>query len=461
MKTFSISTLGCKVNQYESQQIRQYLQGMGLDQVQPQIGPDLFVVNTCCVTATASAKCRQFIRKNQRLYPNSIFLVCGCLPILKTEELPDLGLNVHLVRQRQDLTAYLNSIVGQPTNTDFTHATLEHGNRAIRPDSGLQIKDDPSLKPSNLPHLTQFTDQTRAFLKIQDGCDAHCTYCIIPQTRPNLSSKPATEVLSEARDLVASGHKEIVITGVFVGAYGRTTARRRHWQSMDNPQLCDLLAQLATIEGLARIRLSSLEPADLTGELVNLMASTPTIVPHVHLSLQSGSDRVLKKMCRQYRREDFLSIVELIQSRLDRPAITTDIIVGFPGETDADFDDTVSLARTVGFAKMHVFPFSGRQDTPAVRMKDPVPHAVSQERAQVLRNLDLELGKNYRTQFINHPLRVLIEKDGPHPYGLSDRYIKVYLPDLGSARKNDLVQAHIQGHHKDGLIATLATSSES
>ncbi len=458
MKTFSISTLGCKVNQYESQQIRQLLQERGLHQVQPESGPDLLVVNTCCVTATASAKCRQFIRKNQRLYPDSMIIVCGCLPTLDTEELPDLGSNIHLVPQRQDLAACLSTITQQTTSTDSLDVTLKHQVRAIRPDTDPQIKSEPGDHLVKLPQLLHFAGQTRAFLKVQDGCDGYCAYCIIPKTRSELRSKPVDLAVQEARNLVASGHKEIVVTGVFIGAYKRITVRRRHWNSPDNFALYKLLNDLAVIDGLARLRISSLEPADLTPTLVDLMATQPNMVPHVHLSLQSGSNRILKKMGRQYSRDDFLRVIEQIQARLDRPAITTDIIVGFPGETETDFEETCSLAQKVGFAKMHVFPFSARPQTPAARMPDQVPASVAQQRSAYLRKLDQHLARQYRTAFIGETLRILVEQDPPTAYGLSDRYMKVYLPQCDpEVRKNDLVQVRIRDHFRDGLTGIIKT----
>ncbi|MCX5637857.1 MAG: tRNA (N(6)-L-threonylcarbamoyladenosine(37)-C(2))-methylthiotransferase MtaB, partial [Planctomycetota bacterium] len=415
MRTFSIITLGCKVNQYESQQVRQLLEQLGLEQVEEFQKPDLVIVNTCCVTGTASAKSRQYIRKVRRLSPDAVTLVCGCLPIAQIGELNVPGKNIHLVRQRDNLAAILTRMVNGPpcllskteTGADLQGAQIYKD--IIRPekDSNINCKNElgnlltsvSSVEPK-LTQLTSFTGQTRAFLKVQDGCDGYCTYCIVPKVRPFVHSKPVEAALQEAQALVEAGHREIVVTGIFLGAYGQESVRRKTWANQQNDQLADLLDKMAEIPNLARIRLSSLEPADVTPRLVDTFCKHPNIMPHLHLSLQSGSDKVLKKMGRQYSADEFRQKVALVKSRLDRPAITTDIIVGFPGETDADFQQTVDLAKEVGFAKMHIFSFSPRKGTAAAVMQDAVDNRVIKERAHILRDLEVELGKAFRRQFV-------------------------------------------------------------
>ena len=282
----------------------------------------------------------------------------------------------------------------------------------IKPNLSPKIKSKNKL--SNLPELselTAFVGQTRAFLKIQDGCDAHCTYCIIPKTRPLVHSKTPESVLKEAKNLVQAGHKEIVLTGIFLGAFGQKTTRRTFWDENQKNALPNLLDELAQIPNLARIRLSSLEPADVTENLLDTFVRHPNIMPHLHLSLQSGSENVLKKMARQYSAADFLEKVEMIKSKLDRPAITADIIVGFPGETDEDFNATVELAKKVGFAKMHVFPFSARAGTPAMKLPNHVPKIIKKQRAAILHDLDIALGRKFRDQFIGQSATVLLENE--------------------------------------------------
>jgi len=295
-----------------------------------------------------------------------------------------------------------------------------------------------------LPPLTSFKGQTRAFLKIQDGCDAHCSYCIVPKTRPFVHSKPVDAVLREAQSFVEAGHKEIVVTGVFLGAYGRESVRRKNWPNQRNDNLANLLDKMAEIPHLARIRLSSLEPADVTPRLLDTFCKHRNIMPHLHLSLQSGSDAVLKKMCRQYNADKFREKVESVKLRLDRPAITTDIIVGFPGETDADFEQSVELAKDVGFAKMHIFSFSPRKGTAAANMQGTVNNKVVKERSRILHNLNIELGQKFRQQFVGEIAEILLENDDGQLCGRSERYFMVC---LGKAKKklkkNELVRAKL------------------
>jgi threonylcarbamoyladenosine tRNA methylthiotransferase MtaB len=458
MKTFSISTLGCKVNQYESQQIREFLSQHGLCQVESNQTPDLVIVNTCGVTSTASAKSRKIVRKTRRLWPRCSIIICGCLPVTEDPGLVEIGVNVHCVQNRLDLAAELTHILNNATF--HPENTLSIQSTVIKTES--PAKSNPGCETSeSLPSLTHFQGQTRAFLKVQDGCDGHCAYCIIPRTRPVLHSRPVEEILDEAKSLTASGHKEIVVTGVFLGAYGQKTVRRSKWPNQNNPGLARLVNELAQVKDLPRIRLSSLEPADLTDDLLDVMASHCNIMPHIHLSLQSGSDAVLKRMGRQYTRSHFEQVIQAVKDRLDRPALTADIIVGFPGETDQEFQDTVDLARQTGFSKMHVFVFSARQGTAAAKMPHKVQGAIMRQRAEILRKLDLELAYQYRNQFIGDQATVLIEEPRPPQCsGLSERYFKVYVPqNTHKYKKNDLVTVTLKAHHDQGLTSVPGESS--
>lgn len=433
LRTFAILSLGCKVNQYESQQIRQLIESFGLAQVDAAQTPQLVVINTCCVTHTASAKSRHLLHQAQKHNPAAV-VICGCLPTVETDELTAIGENVHVVKNRCDLTATLRRLVHTestapnpvlrdlPPSESPGHST----DNFIRPESDAKVKCERDLCPTEeLPPLISFQDQTRAFLKVQDGCDAFCSYCIIPTARPVVRFKKPDEVLAEAAALVASGHKEIVLTGVHIGSYGQTTARRRRWPTPENPHLPALLDRVAQIPGLSRIRLSSLDPADVTPALLDVFCANPNLMPHLHLSLQSGSDAVLRRMARPYTADDFRSKVALIRTRLDRPALTTDIIVGFPGETDADFEQTVALAKEVAFAKMHVFVFSARKGTAAARMQPKVPAEVKKARSRILRDLDLALQSQFRAQFLGETAQILIESTTGHPTGRAERYFEV------------------------------------
>jgi threonylcarbamoyladenosine tRNA methylthiotransferase MtaB len=458
MKTFTINSLGCKVNQYESQQIRELLENFGLRKVEPSKKPDLVVINSCCVTHTASAKSRQCIRKIRKQSPNAVIIVSGCLPTVQIGELSATADDVHLIRNRGDLVDTLSCIINNKAATLTSQRTQSCPDTTIKAKNSYKIKYKNNLNNDlSLPPLTSFEGQTRAFLKIQDGCDGYCTYCIVPKTRPFVHSKPADEVLHEAQALVKSGHREIVVTGIFLGAYGQQSVRRKNWPNQRNDHLANLLDRMAEIPNLARIRLSSLEPADLTPRLLDTFCKHPNIMPHLHLSLQSGSNKILRKMCRQYRVEEFREKVESAKSRLDRPAITTDIIVGFPGETDADFEQTVNMAKIIGFAKMHVFSFSSRKGTAAADMRDPVDNKVIKERSQILRDLNIELGLKYRRQFLGETAQILIENNNGHLSGRSERYFTVQLVKTEKKQKiNSIVRAMLVENRENGMDGTIS-----
>jgi threonylcarbamoyladenosine tRNA methylthiotransferase MtaB len=382
-----------------------------------------------------------------------VTVVSGCLPKVRIGELTNPGENIHLIRHQDELAATLSRIVNSKATTSVPQEVDPHSN-TIRTKNASKIKCKNELgNNSKLLPLTSFKGQTRAFLKIQDGCDGHCSYCIIPKTRPYIRSKPAEIALQEAQALVEAGHKEIVVTGVFLGAYGRASVRRKNRDSPQNGKLADLLEKMAKIPNLARIRLSSLEPADVTPRLLDAFCKHRNLMPHFHLSLQSGSGKILKKMCRQYDAGEFMTAIGLIKSRLDRPAITVDIIVGFPGETDADFEQTVEMAREVGFAKMHVFSFSPRKGTAAAAMQDTVGNKVIKERSRILHNIDVELGEKFRKKFIGETTTVLLENSNGVVCGRSERYFMVYLEKTAKRlQKNELVRVRLTRTSEKGAI---------
>jgi threonylcarbamoyladenosine tRNA methylthiotransferase MtaB len=454
MKTFAIETLGCKVNQYETQQIRQFLEQQGLSLVTTDDRPELLIINTCCVTHTASAKSRQAIRRAQKLNPTAAFFVSGCLASIPNNsllrsELADLGRGLHLTGHQDNLADALIQLITQqkagrshsPSPSEGPGLSAPQQSKkpaSIKATNGPKIKDKntPKAHPTLGP-LRCFKGQTRAFLKIQDGCDGCCSYCIIPHVRPNIRSKPIKLVLEEAEALVQSGHKEIVLTGIFIGAYGQSTVRRKNWSQPQPNQLAQLLQKIATVPGLPRVRLSSLEPGDVTDKLLDAFAKWPNLMPHLHLPLQSGSERILALMRRQYTVAQFTKAVAKIKHSLDRPAITTDIIVGFPGETDADFAQSLAIAKDTGFAKMHVFRFSPRAGTAASKMQPVVPSKVIKERSTILRNLDKQLQARFRRQFVGEKITVLIERLNPLS-GRSERYFEVEVDTAQPLKKGEL-----------------------
>ena len=461
---YRVVTLGCKVNQYETQQIRELLESLGLTPAQSAQPADYTVVNTCAVTATAARKSRQAIRRAAR-DGRATVLVVGCDASAEAERLRALP-GVHTVLGHDvDIRSELHDLfvhqlkLGRPEPRSATPAavpTVAEHPTAHRDDGWMmpvaRLRPRPA-KARQLCHTTaqimcpesadvkqtsaltgtieRFDEHQRAFLKVQDGCDASCTYCVIPSLRPRLRSKPITVAVAEARRLVAAGHRELIVTGIFLGAYGRETARRHRLASAESP-LASLVDALARVEGLTRLRLSSLEPGDVTAELLDVLAGHDACVPHLHLPLQSGSGDLLRRMNRQYSPADYLDMVELVQQRLDRVALTTDVIVGFPGETEPDFEATLDVVRRAGFLKIHAFPFSPRAGTPAARWTDRciAPEEILTRMAE-LACLEREGSYALRRQLIGLPERVLLERQleagaGELRFmGRADRYFQV------------------------------------
>ncbi len=476
MQTFWIQTLGCKVNSYESEQVATLLRARGLSQVDRSGEADLRIVNTCSVTLQAASKSRQTIRRATRLpvlteqphqandfsrgqsdgQSKSRTLIMGCWATSDPEEARALpGVDAVLTHHNdieQELTRLLDlwcdssearqapSITEQPEKPKSSaepirneismilagalHNDLDTDNK---PRARSTVKKNPS-GTHRLPLLGErYTGHQRAFLKIQDGCDAHCTYCIIPQLRPTLWSKPIDDAVDEARRLVGAGHVELVLTGVFLGAYAHTTALRRK-QSLTAAQststalgtgeapggipLGYLIDALCTqVQGLKRLRLSSLEPGDLTPQLVEVLKSHPQVVPHFHLPLQSGSDAILRKMNRQYSRDDFLRMLDLVHASFDRPALTTDVIVGFPGESDAEFEQTLDIVHRARFIHTHAFSYSPRAKTAAARWTDDFIHGpVVNDRINRLTDLAEQHSFAFRQQFLGETVELLVER---------------------------------------------------
>jgi len=451
MKTFAVHTLGCKVNQYESQQIRQILEQFGMTAAKHAHYADIVVINTCCVTHIASSKSRQSIRKVQKAHPDATVIVTGCLPVGPDTEIKDLD-NIIIVKDKGTLPLILERLSQKLpiSSNNPNHSKPINRSRIKHKNPNLTQLDEPEHMEkcpdsnNSLPTLTRFSGQSRAFLKIQDGCDAYCTYCIIPKIRTEVCNKSVKTVFQEARDLVMAGHKEIILTGVFLGAYGQKTARRKKWNPKNIDALSELVEQVSDTKGLERLRLSSLEPLDVTDRLLEVMSSRENIAPHLHLPLQAGSANVLRKMARQYTIDDFLRVTEKVKNAFDRPAITTDIIVGFPGETDEDFQQTMDIAKQVGFSKIHVFSFSIRKNTAAEKMVKLFGTVSPQEikhRSTALQQLDAELQEKFRQACTGLRETVLIEKTNP-PRGRCGRYFMVDAsthPDAKKLKKGQVI----------------------
>jgi threonylcarbamoyladenosine tRNA methylthiotransferase MtaB len=431
MRTFSIQTLGCKVNQYESEQIASMLRTRGWVE-SDAASAELRIVNSCSVTVEAASKSRQAVRRAVKLPvlgetvragPRPRVIVTGCWATSDREAARRLP-GVDLVLTHQDNVSQRLS--------EFLSVDPESRDLVSRP----------------LPLLGERqSEHQRAFLKIQDGCDAHCTYCIIPSLRPTLWSKPLGELLDEARRLVAAGHVELVLTGIFLSAYGRSTALRRRQSTKTGGPLARAVETLCTrVPGLRRLRLSSLEPGDFDDELFGVLKSHPQVVPHFHLPLQSGSDAILRKMNRQYTRGDFLRLLDLIRQDFDRPALTTDIIVGFPGETDADFEQTLEIVDRARFIHIHAFPFSPRPGTAAARWEANFVRGLAPgRRLDVLQRRASEFSLAFRSAFVGQSVQLLVERDQPDAslrHGRCERYFDVHF-EGGTCQVGDLVEVSI------------------
>ncbi|HOF17339.1 MAG TPA: MiaB/RimO family radical SAM methylthiotransferase [Phycisphaerae bacterium] len=466
MRRFSLTTLGCKVNQYDSRALAALLEGEGLRPAQGDEPADLAVVNTCCITAVAMRKSRNAIRRALRRSPAATIVVAGCYGDYDAARLRQLLDEMGVGPGRAVIAGHHGNLAGAVRKALAPPAPpTDDAPREGEPADGdslrqrrLRALGDGAPGAANLPPAEKFPGRKRAFVKVQDGCDAFCTYCVVPYTRSRVWSRPVDEILAECRALLAAGHREIVLSGVFLGAYGRATAIRRRWDPGPAP-LVDLLRRVARLEGLWRVRLSSLEPGDVTDELLDAARGEPAFAPHFHLPLQSGSARVLRRMNRQYTPAEFTHAVARIRRAFDRAALTADVIVGFCGESDDDFSQTLRVAREAGFAKIHAFPFSAIAGTAAwqIRAEAPPP-AVVRARLGELAALERELADAYRRQFVGETLEALVETaSGATARGLTDRHVPVtFAAPSGAGRLGGrVVRVRAEAVTPDGLSAAL------
>jgi threonylcarbamoyladenosine tRNA methylthiotransferase MtaB len=406
LKTF---TLGCKVNQYETELVREGFARIGYRDAGEGEAADLCLVNTCTVTAEGDSKSRQAIRRLARENPRSRIVVMGCYATRAPDELARLPNVVEVLTDKREIPDLLGR---------------------------FGVLDVPS-------GISHFGGRHRAYVKVQDGCLLRCSYCIIPYVRPHMHSRPLGHVLDEVRRLVGNGYREIVLTGVHLGHYGV----EGNWDKPKDQwlRLSKLVREIALLPGEFRVRLSSIEATEVTRELIAVMAEFPErIAPHLHICLQSGSDAVLRRMRRRWGSRLFVDRCRLAREALDNPAITTDVIVGFPGETEDDFQATCCVARECGFSKIHIFPFSPRKGTPAAAMAGQIAPQLKAERRQRLAELEANLRREYYRSLIGRRLTVLVE--GPSESttggwaGTSCRYAPVELAGQ-HVQPGDVVQA--------------------
>ena len=402
MSTVAFHTLGCKVNHYETEAIWQLFKEADYDRVDFETNADVFVINTCTVTNTGDKKSRQIIRRAIRQNPEAVVCVTGCYAQTSSAEIMEIP-GVDVVVGTQDRHKLLDYI--------------DQFQEERQPINGVgNIMKNRTYEELEVPY---FTDRTRASLKIQEGCNNFCTFCIIPWARGLMRSRDPEKVVEQASQLVNSGYKEIVLTGIHTGGYG---------QDLKNYNLAQLLRDLDEIEGLERIRISSIEASQLTDEVIEVIGNSNKVVRHLHVPLQSGSDSVLKRMRRKYTMEHFSERLTELHKALSDLAVTSDVIVGFPGETEEEFQETYDFIVKHQFSELHVFPYSPRIGTPAARMDDQIDESVKNERVHKLIALSDQLAKEYASKFENEVLEVIPEEKGEEPntlVGYADNYMKV------------------------------------
>lgn len=369
---YKIFTLGCKVNEYESEVMASLLNNHGFVYGD---SPDIVIVNTCTVTNNADSKSRKIIRSVRKNYENAILVVCGCM----------------VQNKKYDLDIDADIIIGTVNKTEIVNYIKDYQKRKI-----FDVKDVFMADFENMS-LSDF-DRTRAYIKIEDGCDNYCTYCIIPFVRGHVRCKAKEDVLREARDMVKSGHKEIVLTGIHTGNY-----------HIGNYSFANLLSDLVKISGLERLRISSVEITELNDEVLEVIRDNEVLVDHMHIPLQSGSDAILKLMNRKYDVKYFIDKIDDIRKIRPDISITTDVIVGFPGENDDNFEETIDTINKIKFSKLHVFPYSDRSGTMASKMKNKVDGSVKRKRVRRLLELSKKLEVDYMKKYLGKEIQFIPE----------------------------------------------------
>ncbi len=450
----TLHNLGCKVNSYETEAMRQLLEAAGYDIVEfGKESADVYIINTCTVTNIADRKSRQMLHKAKKDNPNAVVVAAGCYVQEAGEKLlEDSAVDIIVGNNRKGQIVEVLDEYFKGRDTDSfidINKTKEYERLAI---SGSEI-------------------HTRAYIKIQDGCNQFCTYCIIPFARGRVRSRSLEDIMSEVNKLAESGCHEIVITGIHLSSYGLDFDNTEYnAQPVPNAErLLQVIEAIDKVDGIERIRLGSLEPRIITDAFLTRLSAVKKICPHFHLSLQSGCDATLRRMNRRYDTKEFSDGVDKIRKYFDRPAITTDVIVGFPGETDEEFAVTKKYLEKIRFFEMHVFKYSRRKGTIADRMENQVADSIKSVRSDELIELDDGLSRNYRESFVGEKEKVLVEeyveKDGKkYAVGHTRRYVKVYIPvqgiNDGNAEINSEVDVIIDGlFGKDSVMSQVAIAN--
>ena len=424
----AIYTLGCKVNQYETQAMEAELTRRGHTLAPFDGEADAYIINTCTVTAVSDKKSRQMIRQARKRSPHAIVAVCGCYAQTDPEAVE--ALEVDLVMGTNDRMGFLDRL------------------EALSPDGGQVVDVDDALRRRTFERLPAggLEGRTRAMLKVEDGCVNFCTYCIIPYARGPIRSLPAAEAAAQAAKLADEGYKELVLTGIEISSWGRDLEGK--------PELMDLIEAVCAAAPDCRVRLGSLEPRTITADFCRRGAAIPNLCPHFHLSMQSGCDSVLKRMNRKYDTARYYESVKLLREYFDRPGITTDLIVGFPGETEEEFVQTLDFVQKCAFSAMHIFPYSRRSGTPAAAMAGQCSNAVKEERAHRAGEVARGLHQAWLESWVGQTLPVLFEeeKDGLWR-GHAPNYTEVFVSSQGL--HNVIRDVKITGLHGEGLLGEL------
>ncbi|MBM7556236.1 tRNA (N(6)-L-threonylcarbamoyladenosine(37)-C(2))-methylthiotransferase MtaB [Halanaerobacter jeridensis] len=420
MSKVAFYTLGCKANQYDTQMMRAQFEKENYEIVDYDEIADIYIINTCTVTHQGARKSRKITRRLKRKNPEAYIAVVGCYAQVDSEEVLEIE-GVDLILGTK----------GRERIVDFVEQGIKAGEKVNF------VQDLEDEDPFENVKLDKVRGKTRANIKIQDGCEQFCAYCIIPYARGGLKSRPLDSTVTEVQKLVEHGVKEIVLTGIHLGEYG---------QDQENLDLVTLLRALIKIENLERIRLSSIEGTEVSEELIYLIAESDKLCRHLHLPLQSGSNQVLEAMNRPYTVEEFKDMVEQIRDRIPEIAITTDVIVGFPGESEADFSATCEVVKELAFSSVHVFKYSKREGTPAAKFDDQVHSRVKKQRSKKLREIAKKLAQQYREKFIGTRQQVLLEDRRDNQTGLltglTDNYLRV-LVDASDELQGELVRVEL------------------
>ena len=425
---FGFYTLGCKVNQYETQAMEQLLRDMGHQIAGFDTPCDCYIINTCSVTAVADKKNRAVIRRCRKQNPQAVIGVCGCYPQHAAEDLKTLEVDV---------------LGGSGQRTDFLKALLDTvADRQQRTalDQALRRRDFEILPAGGLE------GRTRAMLKVQDGCVNFCTYCIIPYTRGPVRSAPVELAVAQAKEMAAAGYREIVVTGIEIASWGLDLPGK--------PNPAEMITAVCQAVPDLRIRLGSLEPRIVTSDFCHQLIQLPNLCPQFHLSMQSGSDTVLARMKRKYDTARYYESVCLLRQHFPGCAITTDMIVAFPGETEEEFAESLAFIQKCGFSDMHIFPYSRRPGTPADKMPGQHPNAVKEQRSRDAIAIAEEMSRQYRENLIGTTLEVLFEEpEGDFFTGHAPNYVKIYA--AGDHLHNQLRQVTVTAIHQDGVAGTI------